>query len=220
MLTNKTIGFIGAGKLAVTLGNLAIEAGYDVLISSSRTVEEIKLTVETLVPGAVAATNNEVAKEADVVILALPLSKYQELDRHMFNGKLVFDAMNYWWEVDGLTNIYSDENESSSEKVAAYFTGSKVVKAFNHISYHNLADYADQSSKEHQIAVLFSTNHKEKIIEVETIINDFGFTAKYIGELANGRILETGYPLFGASMRLDKIMPLVDESLKTIINNS
>lgn len=210
----QVIGIIGAGKLGITLGNLAINAGYIVYISSSKPVADIKLTVETLVPGATAATNAQIADVADIVILALPLSKYTELDSTLFANKIMIDAMNYWWEVDGVTNIYSDAKESSSEKVARYFADSKVIKAFNHISYHNLADYANQQSSENQIAVLFATDKAETIKVIEQIIRDFGFISQYIGPLRNGRILETGEPLFGASMSRAEIQPLVAASLR------
>ncbi len=211
---DQVIGIIGAGKLGVTLGNLALNAGYIVYISSSKPVADIKLTVETLVPGATASTNSEIASVADIVILALPLSKYVELEPAMFANKIMIDAMNYWWEVDGVTNIYSDAKESSSEKVARYFADSKVIKAFNHISYHNLADYANQQTSENQIAVLFATDEAETIKIIEQIIRDFGFTPQYIGPLRNGRILETGEPLFGASMSRAEIEPLVEASLR------
>lgn len=212
-MTKPKLGIVGAGKLGVTLGNLALSAGYDVYISSSKQVAAIKLIIDTLVPGAVAATNAQIGEIADVIILALPLSKYVNILPETFKDKLLLDAMNYWWEVDGLDNVYSDAKESSSEKVAAYFKNSKVMKAFNHISYHNLADYANQTSEEDRITVLFAGDFPEEVANVTNIINDFGFTPKYIGALKNGRILETGEPLFGASLSLAEIMVLVEESL-------
>lgn len=215
MATNKlNIGIVGAGKLGIVLGNLALKAGYSVYISSSRSVEEIQLTIDILVPGAIATTNEVINDVADVIILALPLGKYQSLDPHLFEGKTLLDAMNYWWEVDGVPNVYSDANLSSSERVALHFSKSKVVKAFNHIGYHNLADYANQSVQDSRKVVLFSTNHEEIINVVEDIISDFGFTPLFLGPLSNGRILEAGEPLFGATLGLEEITPLVEKALK------
>ncbi len=216
---NLTIGIVGAGKLGIVLGNLASKAGYKVYLSSSRPLEQIQLTIEVLVPGAIATTTDEINKVADVIILALPLGKYHMLDANFFSDKIVLDAMNYWWEVDGVPNVYSDELLSSSERVARYFSKSRVVKAFNHVGYHNLADYANQESLDNRKVVLYATDEQEVIENVEDIISDFGFTPLSLGALKNGRILEAGHPLFGATLSLEDITPLVREELNKLKNN-
>lgn len=210
------IGIVGAGKLGIVFGNLGVSAGYKVYLSSSRPVEEIKLTIDVLVPGAVATTNEEINKVADIIILALPLSKFNALNPDFFGNKIILDAMNYWWEVDGVPNTYSDELLSSSEHVARHFNKSRVVKAFNHIGYHNLVDYANQSSTLNRKALLFATDHQEVVQTVEDIINDFGFNPFFLGSLKNGRILEAGRPLFGATLSLEEITPLVAEELNKL----
>lgn len=90
------IGIIGAGTLGTTLGRLFVLAGYSVLISGSGSADKIRLIIDVLVPGAKALTNQEVSEQADIIILALPISKYQELDTDLLEDKLVIDAMNYW----------------------------------------------------------------------------------------------------------------------------
>lgn len=208
-----TIGIIGAGKLGTTLGRLFTKAGYPVLISGSGSAEKIQLTIEVLVPGAKALTNQEVSEQADIIILALPLSKYQELDAQLLADKLVIDAMNYWWEIDGTDNIYSDEEQSSSERVQAYFSESRVFKAFNHIGYHSLGDDAKLNTQENRKVVLFAGDFEEDVDAVATLISNIGFEPLYIGDLNRGVILETGSPLFGASLGLAEVKQLVEESL-------
>ncbi|MHA6253242.1 NADPH-dependent F420 reductase [Oceanobacillus sp. CAU 1775] len=215
-MTKPMIGILGAGKLGVSLGQLARQAGYSVGIAASGPAEKIELTVEILVPGAKAYTTEELTRFADIIILAVPLSKYQQIDSEWLKDKLVIDAMNYWWEVDGTDEVFSDEERSSSERVQEYFNESLVVKAFNHMGYHDLVDHAKQGKTENRKAILVAGDDKVATDQVEGIVDDFGFTPLNIGPLKNGVILETGQPLFGASLGLEESKEMVKHSLEEI----
>src|SRR5690606_5348132 len=119
MTKNKlpTVGILGAGKLGVVLAQLSVRAGYQVMVAGSGSPSKIKLTIETLVPGATAHTSREVSLQADIIILALPLSRFRAIPRQELAGKLVIDAMNYWWEVDGPRHDTLPDDTSSSEAV-------------------------------------------------------------------------------------------------------
>lgn len=199
------IGIFGAGKLGTALARLSVAAGYKTYLAGSGSADKISLTVKILVPGALVSTSQELVEAADVIILALPLSKYKSIP--YIKDKLVLDAMNYWWEVDGKERIPADINDSSSEMVQRFLKDATVVKAFNHMGYHDIEFETKPEGESGRKAIAYAAD--EKIDTVETIINDFGFDALYLSSLKQGRKLEPGNDAFGANLSLDELETLV-----------
>ncbi|MFW7948878.1 NADPH-dependent F420 reductase [Vagococcus fluvialis] len=199
-MTKPIIGILGAGKLGTVLAKIAINSGYEVLIAGSGSVEKIALTIEVLVPGAKAKVAAEVAEKADIIILALPLGRYKSVPKEKLANKIVIDAMNYWWEVDGPDNDILKETLSSSEVVAKYLKNSIVVKAFNHMGYHDLEEVIYQEDGQERKAIAYATDDVEAGNQVAKLIEKFGFDSLNLGELSRGVILEPGYPPFGANL--------------------
>ncbi len=197
--TKPVLGILGAGKLGTTLAQLALKVPYKVFIAGSGTAEKIKLSVEILTPGAVAVTTADAISRSDVVILALHLSKYRNLPVDALQGKLVIDAMNYWWEVDGKMPELAAA-ASSSEMVQQYLPESRVVKAFSHIGYHNLLDDARPLGAKDRKAMAIAGDGVSDTQVVAGVVADLGFDPVFIGKLAEGKQLEPGNPLFGASV--------------------
>lgn len=209
-MTKPIIGILGAGKLGTVLAKIAINSGYEVLIAGSGSVEKIALTIEVLVPGARAKVAAEVAEKADIIILALPLGKYKSVPKEKLANKIVIDAMNYWWEVDGPDNDILKETLSSSEVVAKYLKNSIVVKAFNHMGYHDLEEVIYQEDGQERKAIAYATDDVEAGNQVAKLIEKFGFDSLNLGELSRGVILEPGYPPFGANLSKIDLQKMIE----------
>ncbi len=204
----KTIGILGAGKVGIVLAQLALKAGYIVYIAGSGEPEKIALTT-IVTPGAHAVTNTEAAMRADVVILAVPLAKYKSIPKEVLKGKLVIDAMNYWWEVDGPREAILPENTSTSELVQAYLKDARVVKALSHMGYHELYDGTRPKGASGRKAIAIAGDNTGDVETVSTIVDALGFDPLNIGKLANGVALEPGRPAFGANVTATELQKLI-----------
>jgi predicted dinucleotide-binding enzyme len=207
---SQTIGILGAGKVGTVLARLALAAGYRVLIAGSGDPEKIALTIEVLAPGAIATTAAHVAEAAGIVILALPLGKYRSTPREELRGKLVIDAMNYWWEVDGIRDDLADPRTSSSETVQTFLEHSTVVKAFNHMGYHDMEDEARAQGMPGRKALAIACDDAAGLATVASVVNALGFDTVIAGPLAEGVRLEPGAELFGANVGAAGVQAMLD----------
>jgi predicted dinucleotide-binding enzyme len=217
-MSNPVIGILGAGKVGTVLARLAIGAGYRVLIANSRPASSIELTIDVLAHGAEATTALDAAARADIVILALPLGKAVPREKggtlpvDELRGKLVIDAMNYWWEVDGIRPDLTDSEVTTSEIVAAFLPESRLVKAFNHMGYHDLDEGARPAGDPRRKAIALSGDDADANDVVAEFIDSLGFDSVDLGPLDEGAVLEPGRELFGANLSADELRAVVEQA--------
>lgn len=208
----KTIAILGAGKLGTVVARHALRAGYTVYIAGSGAPDKIALSIKHITPGAIAATAEDAIAHADMVILALPLGKYHTIPAASLADKLVIDAMNYWWEVDGTDEQLAHPATSSSELVQEFLAGARIVKALSHMGYHHLFDEAKPAGMPGRKAIAIAGDDHTDNETVARFINDLGFDPVIIGPLARGKILEPGHELFGANVDKQELQKIVARS--------
>jgi 8-hydroxy-5-deazaflavin:NADPH oxidoreductase len=196
------LAVLGAGHVGPVIARLAIKAGYPVAIATSGDPENLALITELMIPGAQPRWARDAVAEADIVVLAMPLHRFGEIDPGLLNGKLVVDAMNYWPAIEGVLEAFSCGG--SSEVVARRLPGSVVVKALNHIGYHELEDRARPAGAPDRRAAGVAGDDPAAVATIAGLVDGIGYDPVRLGSLRAGRVLEPGGPVFGVVLPLDE----------------
>jgi predicted dinucleotide-binding enzyme len=195
------IAVLGAGHVGPVIARVAVAAGYPVAIASSREPERIALIVDVLAPGAKPRWAAEAVASADVVVLAIPAHRFVSFDPDLVAGKLVVDAMNYWPPIDGVRELFEDDDYGSSEIVQRRLDRSTVVKTLNHIGYEDLDDDRRPGGAPDRRALGVAGDDANAVDVVAEVIDRIGYDVVRLDSLRAGRLLEPGGPVFGASLR-------------------
>jgi len=209
------VAVLGAGHAGPVIARLAVAAGYPVAIATSGDPEDIALITELVIPGARPRWAADAVADADIVVLAIPLHRFGAIDPGLLSGKLVVDAMNYWPASDGVLKAFEDGG--SSEIVARRLAGSTVVKALNHIGYHELEDRARLAGAPDRRAAGVAGDDPAAVAAIADLLDRIGYDPVRLDSLRAGRLLQPGGPVFGAVLTLPEFERAVRQEAGSLI---
>ncbi len=191
-----TIGLIGAGKIGSTVARLAVDAGYDVVVSNSRGPETLADLVGELGPRARAATATDAAGAGDLVVVTVPLMAYREVPVEPLAGKTVIDTNNYYPERDGQIAELDDESTTTSELLQTHLPTSRVVKGFNNIYFEHLASMGRPAGDPERSVVVIAGDDDAGKEEAAAFLDAIGYDAYDAGALAEGWRFQRDLPAY------------------------
>ena len=191
------IAILGVGKIGTAIARAALAGGHEVTLAGSGSPEHVQFIVDVMAPGAHVDTAANAVAGSDLVILAIPLPKLESLDPVMFEGRIVVDAMNHWEPTDGALPEVFGGKYSTSAVVAGHLAGARVVKALNHIGYHEMEADARPMGAHDRRGLAAVSDDPAAAEAVADIVASFGFDVTAASPLALGAELEPGSEIFG-----------------------
>jgi predicted dinucleotide-binding enzyme len=192
-----TVGLIGSGHIGITVAQLAIEAGHQVVLSNSRGPETLTDAVAQLGPRASAATSEQAAAAGDIVVITVPVKAFPNLPAAPLAGKTVIDTCNYGPERDGHIPELDSNALTSSELLLRYIPDAMLVKAFNNIYYQHLLSLARPAGAADRSFLPIAGNSERAKAAVSGFIDSIGYNVVDAGPLADSWRQATGTPVWG-----------------------
>jgi 8-hydroxy-5-deazaflavin:NADPH oxidoreductase len=196
-----TIGLIGAGNIGQAVARLAVDHGYDVVLSNSRGPETLADVVSGLGEHADADTAEGAARRGDLVVVTIPLKAYRDVPVEPLAGKVVIDTNNYYPQRDGQIASLDEGSTTSASLLQEHLPSSQVVTTFNHITSTHLIEHAQPAGTSGRRALAVAGDDDAAKATVTALIDELGFDVVDAGPLSESWRIEPGTPGYGP--RLD-----------------
>jgi len=178
-----TIGIIGAGLIGTAFARRAAHSNVSAILSNSRGPETLASVVQQI-GGSVRAGTREEAAAQEIVFLAVNWSNIPSALASLpdFGGRIVIDASN---PIEPPTFQPADlHGRLSTEVLADYLPGARVVKAFNHLPAKILAE--DPSVHSGRRVLFYAGADVKAKAEIASLIDTLGFFGVDLGGVNDG----------------------------------
>lgn len=192
------IGIIGAGRIGQALAKRLVPRGHDIMLSNSRGADAVREIAESNNCRAGSAT--EAALFGDIVVIAIPLNRLDDLPKAEISDKIVVDTCNYYPNRDGVR----DEFETGPLTTSGYFQSllpdARVVKAFNSIMSPQLAEGGVTTPTGDPHALPIASDDTSAADTVADVVRDAGLDPVFAGPLAESWKFERARPAYCVPM--------------------
>lgn len=189
------IGIIGTGHMGGTLAKLWAKAGYELMISS-RHPSQLEGLAHSLGPKVHVGTPRQAAAFGKVALIAVPYGALPAVGRELapeLRGKVVIDLGNPYPSRDGPMAVTA-RREGTGTASAKYLPGVRLVRAFNAISWINLARQAHVDGQ--RAAIPIAGDDPRALAVTRQLVRAAGFVPVVVGGLARAKEFDVGTPVY------------------------
>jgi len=194
------IGIIGAGNIGSTLTRRLTALGHQVVVANSRGPETLSELVEET--GATAASADEVAGGADLVIVTIPQKAIPLLPERVLAGAAaatpIVDTGNYYPARDG--RIERIESGVAESRWVSEQLDHPVVKAFNNIRAQHLLELGKPAGSPGRIALPVAGDDLDTKRLVMELVDALGFDPIDAGTIDESWRQQPGTPVYAADL--------------------
>ncbi|MGY2025533.1 NADPH-dependent F420 reductase [Nocardia gipuzkoensis] len=198
------IGVIGTGFIGKTLAVKLSAAGHEVKVANSRGPETIG--ADLLVSGARAVAAADAVRDVDVVILSIPLNRIPGIAPLIATvpaETVVIDTSNYYPSRDSVIEVI-EAGQVESLWVAEQL-GRPIVKAWNAIGAHSLAERGTPAGTDGRIAIPVAADDEKARAVGMALVEDTGFDGFDAGTLAQSWRQQPGSPCYCTDLTSDEM---------------
>ncbi|MEM9379311.1 MAG: NAD(P)-binding domain-containing protein [Planctomycetota bacterium] len=181
------ISVIGHGNVGGALALRWADAGHEVALGVRSLPSEKADAVVARSGGRVtAASIAEAVEGSEVVVLAVPWQAAEDVVRGLgdLGGRILVDCTNPWVYGEGLRVGFTT---SGAEEIAGWATNARVVKAMNQTGFETMLDPAFGDARASMFVAADDDDARQAILG---LVEEIGFEALGVGELATARLLE------------------------------
>jgi predicted dinucleotide-binding enzyme len=184
------VGILGSGLMGGKLGTIFARAGHEVVFTYARSEEKLRKLARDAHRNARAGTPSEAAQEADALLLAVHLSRIEDVLNQTgdLSGKVVVTCslpMN-----DDNTELVVAHTSSGAEELAKMIPSARVVSAFNTVPSQVLLDVYEAKRKATRPSLVYCGDDESSKAVAAELIRDVGFDPLDAGPLRIARYTE------------------------------
>ncbi|MFF3017672.1 NADPH-dependent F420 reductase [Streptomyces sp. NPDC057939] len=211
------IGIIGAGNIGGNLTRRLTTLGHHVAVANSRGPETLTALAEET--GATPVTVAEAARDAEVVVVTVPLKNVPDLPSGLFAGAaegfVVIDTGNYYpKQRDGRIAAIEDDGLTESRWTEGHL-GHPVIKAFNGTYAEDLLARPRPAGDPERIALPVAGDDDDAKKTVRNLIDELGFDTVDAGGIDDSWRQQPNTPVYGLRAGADDVATALAEASPT-----
>ena len=184
-----TIAVIGTGQVARALGPEFAAQGHEIIYGSRKpSRDEVKKLLARTGHGASATTPADAAKDADIVVLAVPGMLVEQITKSLgdLSGKIIIDPTNPLQRGDDGLFEFGVET-SNAELIQAITPHAYVVKAFNTLNWRTMIDPGTSGGP---VSIPLVGDNDEAKAVVASLVEGMDLEAIDLGPLRHAHFVE------------------------------